>query len=71
MSSSSSHDDDPNKLPVPWKPQQEPDIDHFKKEWWSGTRGGGKVPKDFGWPTDPKRQQEENGSGSADEPVNR
>lgn len=70
MSSSSDHDD-PKKLPVLWKAPAEPDIEHFTREWWSGKRGGGKVPKDFGWATNPKQQQEENGSGSAESPISK
>jgi hypothetical protein len=36
---------------------------HHIAEWSSGARGGGKVPVDFGWSTNPKQWQEENGSG--------
>jgi hypothetical protein len=39
-----------------------PDIDHHLKEWTSGTRGGGKVPADFEWRSNPKQWQEENGN---------
>lgn len=38
------------------------DADHHLKEWTSGKRGGGTVPADFGWGTNPKQWQEENGS---------
>ena len=56
-----SHDS--KKLPVPFRPPKgPPDIDHHTKEWTSGTRGGGKVPADFEWKTNPKQHQEENGS---------
>jgi hypothetical protein len=43
-------------------PKPKPDVDHHLKEWTSGKRGGGKVPADFGWRTNPKQQQEENGA---------
>jgi hypothetical protein len=56
---------DPSKLPVPWKDRPERDLVHQEQEWASGTRGGGSVPLDFGWPTNPKQQQEEHGSGAA------
>ncbi len=59
---SESHED-PKKLPVPLRPRADTDIEHHRKEWSSGSRGGGSVPKDFGWPTNPKQQQEENGAG--------
>jgi hypothetical protein len=54
---------DANKLPVPYKPDgaRSPDIAHHEKEWTSGKRGGGKVPADFEWATNPKQWQEENG----------
>lgn len=58
-----SHDD-PRQLPVPFKPRPESDLEHHQKEWTSGTRGGGKVPKDFSWRTNPKQAQEEHGSGA-------
>lgn len=45
-----------NQLPVPKSSQ-----DHQTKEWASGTRGGGKMPADFAWRTNPKQQQEETG----------
>ena len=35
--------------------------DHHLEEWSSGQRGGGKVPDDFGWRTNPKQWQEELG----------
>jgi len=54
---------DSNKLPVPYKPDQQRQTDafHHTHEWTSGKRGGGKVPKDFEWRTNPKQQQEETG----------
>lgn len=66
---SSSHETDPRKLPVPFKARPEADLEHHRKEWTSGTRGGGSVPKDFVWRTSPKQAQEENGSGALDKPV--
>lgn len=39
-------------------------IEHHLQEWSSGTRGGGKVPEDFGWNTNPKQYQEEYGSST-------
>ena len=35
---------------------------HQVLDWSSGSRGGGKVPDDFGWTTNPKQYQEENGN---------
>ena len=35
---------------------------HHTREWPSGTQGGGKVPADFGWHSNPKQSQEENGA---------
>lgn len=65
----SSHPENPKNLPVPWRPRpSHPDISHHEREWWSGTRGGGSVPADFEWRTNPKQYQEERGSG-ADAPV--
>jgi hypothetical protein len=51
---------DPKKQPLVWKEGSTRDLDHQAKEWASGTRGGGKVPKDFAWATNPKQTQEEN-----------
>src|SRR5262245_48222720 len=42
--------------------KRRPDIDHHLSEWTSGKRGGGKVPADFGWRTNPKQNQEERGA---------
>ncbi|HVE86651.1 MAG TPA: hypothetical protein VND93_27525 [Myxococcales bacterium] len=36
--------------------------DHHLEEWTSGQRGGGKVPEDFAWRTNPKQWQEELGT---------
>lgn len=41
--------------------------DHHTQEWSSGGRGGGSVPADFGWSTNPKQYQEEYGSSTLDE----
>ena len=35
---------------------------HHLEEWTSGQRGGGKVPEDFAWRTNPKQWQEELGT---------
>lgn len=68
---SSHHDSDPKKLPVPLKARPDQDLHHHRAEWTSGSRGGGSVPKDFGWKTNPKQSQEENGSGALDEPISK
>jgi hypothetical protein len=68
---SSNHDADPKLLPVPYSSRPEADIEHHRHEWTSGTRGGGKVPKDFGWKTNPKQAQEENGSGEVSKPISK
>lgn len=44
-------------------------IDYHLKQWTSGRRGGGKVPADFTWATNPKQWQEENGANLAVGPV--
>jgi hypothetical protein len=36
--------------------------DHHVLEWSSGERGGGKVPADLEWGTNPKQWQEEHGA---------
>jgi hypothetical protein len=57
------HGSDPTKQPVPWKPPQGgSDIEHHTREWTSGTAGGGKVPADYEWGTNPKVEQEETGA---------
>lgn len=68
--SSSNHESDPQNLPVK-SPGRSDDIIHQSHEWSSGTRGGGKVPKDFAWKSNPKQQQEENGSGEAEQPISK
>jgi hypothetical protein len=68
----SGHDhNDPKQQALVWKPREERDLDHFTREWWSGTRGGGSVPKDFTWGSNPKQTQEENGAGDAEKPISR
>ncbi len=37
-------------------------LDYHTREWSFGKRGGGKMPDDFGWRTNPKQYQEESGS---------
>ena len=61
---SSSHPSDPSNLPVPYKPDtsRQPDSTYHTREWTSGTQGGGKVPDDFEWGTNPKQWQEEHGA---------
>jgi hypothetical protein len=62
---SGHHPTDPRKLPVPWKERPARDLVYHQAEWSSGTAGGGTLPGDFGWPTNPKQRQEEHGSGAA------
>ncbi len=57
------HESDPKKLPVPRRPRASTDIEHHRREWASGERGGVTLPKDFTWPSNPKQAQEEAGSG--------
>lgn len=65
-----SHGSDPKRLPVPYSPPAEQeDLEHQLHEWTSGTRGGGKVPKDFTWGTNPKQTQEEFGAAEAEKPL--
>ena len=66
-----NHPSNPNKAPLVYKPTEQRDIDHHKKEWSSGTRGGGSVPKDFTWRSNPKQDQEENGAGDAQAPISK
>ncbi len=37
-------------------------VNFHSRVWSSGTQGGGKVPADFGWKSNPKQHQEEYGS---------
>jgi hypothetical protein len=55
-----------SNLPMPFKPQPRGrvDLEHHTGEWTSGSRGGGFVPPDFEWGTNPKQHQEENGSAA-------
>jgi hypothetical protein len=65
-----SHGSDPKRLPVPYTPPtHRAHIEHHLHEWTSGTRGGGKVPADFTWGTNPKQTQEENGAAEAEKPL--
>ena len=50
--------------------QKRPDIDHHTREWSSGSRGGGKVPEDLEWRTNPKQYQEESGTSLGPNPEN-
>lgn len=68
---SSNHSSDPKLLPVPYTSRSTADIEHQRREWVSGTRGGGKVPRTFTWSTNPKQMQEENGSGELTRPVSK
>ncbi len=61
---SSNHASNPQQLPVPFNARPDGDITHHRNEWTSGTRGGGSVPKDLAWGSNPKQMQEENGSGA-------
>ncbi|MBK7861619.1 MAG: hypothetical protein IPJ65_23985 [Archangiaceae bacterium] len=52
-----------NKLPVPFNnDNRQPDAFHHTNEWTSGKRGGGKVPADLEWRSNPKQRQEELGT---------
>lgn len=59
-----------NKLPVPYKPDlsRPPAHEHHTREWVSGARGGGYVPEDFEWGTNPKHHQEECGTNAPQAP---
>lgn len=48
----------------PARPEQRPAIDYHVKVWTSGARGGGRVPPDFSWNTNPKQTQEEHGANA-------
>lgn len=41
--------------------------DYHTREWSPGERGGGRVPADFAWGTNPKQQQEELGAAASEE----
>ncbi|MBL8917884.1 MAG: hypothetical protein JNJ54_03415 [Myxococcaceae bacterium] len=70
---SSNKPADPKKLPVPFKSRATNDLAHHENEWSTGReqRGGGKVPADLTWPTNPKQYQEERGSGEAEAPISK
>jgi len=60
---------DPRKVPVVYRPKANVrDIEHHQKEWTSGTRGGGSVPADLTWRTNPKQHQEERGASTLPAP---
>jgi len=60
---------DPRKVPVVYKPKPGVrDLDYHSAEWTSGQRGGGSVPADFHWRTNPKQHQEERGAPNAPVP---
>ncbi len=60
---------DPKKAPLPYKAPSESPEKHHATEWTSGSRGGGKVPADLRWPSNPKKNQEEDGSGGAERSI--
>lgn len=68
---SSNKPSDPKKLPVPFKGRPNTDIVHHHVEWGTGAaqRGGGKVPADFVWGTNPKVNQEERGAADFELPT--
>ncbi len=54
---------DPKQLPALWRPPQGgADIEHHTREWTSGTMGGGKVPADFEWHSNPRVYAEDFGA---------
>jgi hypothetical protein len=64
---------DPKKLPVPYKSRSTDDLIHHEAEWGTGgeKRGGGKVPADLSWRSNPKQHQEERGSAEAKSPISK
>ncbi len=55
-----------DQLQIAWRPPNGPaDLEHHTREWTSGSRGGGKVPADYEWPSNPKTHQEELGANTA------
>lgn len=56
----------PQRHPLvqPEQPAGRTDMDYHVKEWISGSQGGGHVPDDFEWNSNPKQYQEENGSSA-------
>ena len=54
---------DPKQTPALWRPPQGgSDIEHHTREWTSGAMGGGKVPADYEWTSNPKVYAEEFGA---------
>lgn len=54
---------DPKQMPALWRPPQGgSDIEHHTQEWTSGSMGGGKVPADFEWTSNPRAYAEEFGA---------
>ncbi|MBS1150533.1 MAG: hypothetical protein H6Q89_2231 [Myxococcaceae bacterium] len=61
---------DPKQLPALWRPPQGgADIEHHTREWTSGTAGGGKVPADYEWTSNPKTYAEEYGANVSPQDV--
>jgi hypothetical protein len=63
--SSLKHDDAKN-LPIPFEPKGSDDLTYHQQHWTSGKQGGGSVPLDFTWGSNPKQHQEERGSADAE-----
>lgn len=53
------------RKPLTFQPKKDADIQYFEDAWWSGQRGGGSVPVDISWTSNPKEAQEEQGWGTA------
>ena len=54
---------DPKQTPALWRPPPGgSDIEHHSREWTSGSMGGGKVPADFEWTSNPRAYAEEFGA---------
>lgn len=52
-------------LALPTQPASgKTDMDYHVRQWTSGSQGGGRVPDDFEWGTNPKQNQEENGASN-------
>lgn len=68
--SHSGHPSDPRTQPVPYKPRPGTnELEYQEREWTSGTRGGGTLPADLEWRSNPKQRQEERGAGTANRKV--
>jgi len=63
--------ENPNNLPLPWRGGSDSDLQFFQHDWDSGSRVHLPLPKDFSWPSNPKENQEENGSGEVEQPISR